>query len=112
MSARYSPRYAQGEAVRIAARGDERHHRVPAYAKGHTGTIVRVCDAHVQPEMAAYHEPGEPRRTVYRVSLDQRDLWPDYGGSESDTVEIEIFEHWLEPAKSQRTRPEPVTHAS
>jgi nitrile hydratase subunit beta len=30
----------------------------------------------------------------------QRNVRPDYGGGPEDTVDIEIFEHWLEPAKS------------
>jgi nitrile hydratase subunit beta len=100
-------RYSMGETVRVAHRDDERHHRVPAYVKGHAGTIVRICEPQVQPEMSAYHEPGEPRRTVYRVSLDQTDLWPDYDGPESDTVEIEIFEHWLEPVNDHKKSLEP-----
>ncbi len=93
--------YSHGQAVRIADRLDERHHRVPAYVKGHEGTIVRICEPQVQPELSAYHDPGEPKQTVYRISLDQRDLWSDYTGSPEDTLEIEIFEHWLEPARSQ-----------
>ncbi len=91
-------RFSRGETVQISSRMDERHHRVPAYVKGHQGTIVLVCQPQVQPELSAYHDPGEPQQTVYRVRLDQQDLWPDYGGSDGDSLEIEIFEHWLEPA--------------
>ena len=36
--------------------------------------------------------------TLYRVRLHQRDIWPDYDGGADDDLEIEIFEHWLEPA--------------
>ncbi len=93
-----SARFQTGDRVTIAARAAERHHRVPAYVKGHTGVIERVCLAQVQPERAAYHDPGEPRQTVYRVRVDQRDLWSDYAGALGDVLEIEIFEHWLETA--------------
>jgi len=31
------------------------------------------------------------------VRFRQRDVWPDYAGPEGDTVDIEIYEHWLEP---------------
>jgi nitrile hydratase subunit beta len=31
------------------------------------------------------------------VRLSQSSLWPDYEGRPSDVVELEIFEHWLEP---------------
>ena len=27
-----------------------------------------------------------------------RPPWPDYAGPPGDTLEIEIFEHWLDPA--------------
>lgn len=91
-----SAQFGAGDRVRIAARFDKRHHRVPAYVKGHAGTIERVCLAQPQPELAAYHKLDEPRETVYRVRLNQIDLWPDYRGADGDTLEIEIFEHWLE----------------
>jgi nitrile hydratase len=32
------------------------------------------------------------------VRFAQREVWPDYGGPATDTVDIEIYEHWLEPA--------------
>jgi hypothetical protein len=32
------------------------------------------------------------------VRFPQREVWPDYQGSERDTVDVEIFQHWLEPA--------------
>jgi nitrile hydratase len=32
------------------------------------------------------------------VHLRQTELWPDYAEDPADTLEIEIFEHWLEPA--------------
>jgi len=38
-------------------------------------------------------------RDAYRVQLHQADTWPDYRGPVTDNHELEIFEHWLEPAK-------------
>jgi hypothetical protein len=32
------------------------------------------------------------------VRFRQKDVWPDYRGQDSDVVEIEIFQHWLEKA--------------
>jgi len=32
------------------------------------------------------------------VRFRQKDVWPDYRGSEADVLEIEIFQHWLEEA--------------
>jgi nitrile hydratase len=28
----------------------------------------------------------------------QREVWLDYRGARDDTVDIEIYQHWLEPA--------------
>jgi len=38
-----------------------------------------------------------PLQPLYRVRFRQSDVWPDYGGQAADTVDIEIYEHWLEP---------------
>ena len=92
------PRFATGARVRISARSEGRHHRVPSYAKGRIGVIERVCGAYDQPELIAYRYSGEPLQTLYSVRLKQEDLWSDYEGACNDTLEIEIFEHWLEPA--------------
>lgn len=91
-------RFKVGDQVRISDRREARHHRVPAYVKGHLGTIERVCGAQGQPELLALGESGEPKQTVYRVHLDQTRLWQDYQGPGRDALEIEIFDHWLEPA--------------
>ena len=32
------------------------------------------------------------------VRFVQARVWPDYGGSPLDTVDVEIYQHWLEPA--------------
>lgn len=92
-------KFTTGQRVRISDRSEPRHHRVPAYVKGQTGVIERVCGAFGQPELLAYGESGEPFQTIYRVHLNQTDLWPDYAGSPNDTLEIEIFEHWLEAVR-------------
>jgi nitrile hydratase len=94
-----SARYGAGETVRIDARQTPAHHRVPSYAKGQVGVIERVCDAFGQPETLAEGEDGKPFKTLYRVRIAQGALWPDYAGPPQDKLEIEIFEHWLEPAQ-------------
>jgi hypothetical protein len=32
----------------------------------------------------------------YMVSFIQKDLWDNYAGQDTDMLEIEIFENWLE----------------
>jgi nitrile hydratase len=46
----------------------------------------------------AYGRNGLPALPLYRVRFAQRQVWPDYAGAPGDTVDIEIYEHWLEPA--------------
>lgn len=93
-----APKFMAGQRVRIADRTPPVHHRVPSYAKGHVGVIERVCDMHGEPEKFIRGD-GKPARRLYRVSIPQSELWDSYSGTESDLLEIEIFEHWLEPAK-------------
>ena len=90
------PRFRPGQRVRIGDRTPQVHHRVPAYAKGRCGTVERVCGKHGQPEKFIRGN-GEPMTRLYRVRLLQRELWPDYQGSDLDKLDLEVFEHWLEP---------------
>ncbi len=92
-----APRFVVGQRVRIADRTPPVHHRVPAYAKGRTGTIERVCGEHGQPETYIRGD-GQPVTRLYRVRIPQTDLWEGYSGTPADKVDIEIFEHWLEDA--------------
>ncbi|MEM7500927.1 MAG: SH3-like domain-containing protein [Pseudomonadota bacterium] len=90
-----APRFAVGQRVRIADRSPAEHHRVPRYAKGRVGVVERVCGAHGQPETYIRGD-GVPMTRLYRVRLSQQELWPGYQGAAHDTLDIEIFEHWLE----------------
>ena len=38
-----------------------------------------------------------PYKVLYRVNFKQLELWPDYDGAADDTLEIEIYEHWMAP---------------
>ncbi len=92
------PRFTTGQRVRIADRTPPIHHRVPAYAKGRSGIIERVCGMHGQPEKFIRGD-GAPKTRLYRVSISQADLWQTYSGPSGDRLDIEIFEHWLESAE-------------
>jgi nitrile hydratase subunit beta len=35
------------------------------------------------------------------VRFRQREVWPDYAGRADDTIEIEIYQHWLEPEETR-----------
>jgi nitrile hydratase len=36
-----------------------------------------------------------PKKALYEVRFRQADLWPDYKGGASDTLDMDIYEHWL-----------------
>lgn len=93
----HGARFQMGDRVQIDARSLARHHRVPAYAKGRIGHIAKVCGVHDEPECIAFGKQQVLRR-LYRVRLQQTDLWHEYTGSAADTLDIEIFDHWLQPA--------------
>jgi hypothetical protein len=94
-------RFCKGDRVQIRDQQTLSHSRVPAYARGRTGVIERVLSEFVIPEDDAWGRlwQGGRREMLYRVQLHQAGTWPGYRGSESDTHELEIFEHWLEPAE-------------
>jgi hypothetical protein len=88
--------YGPGESVKVRYAQPSGHVRTPAYVRGHRGVVERVCGNYANPEELAYGRPGLPAKPLYRVRFLQADLWPDYQGEASDSVDVEIFEHWLE----------------
>jgi hypothetical protein len=74
------------------------HSRVPSYVRGKIGLIERVLKPFLIPEDDAFGRPNGRKRILYRVRFQTRVLWPDYRGAEIDEVQIEIYEHWLDPA--------------
>lgn len=93
-----SPRFKAGDTVRILDIGKPGHVRIPWYVRHQCGVIERYCGAYPNPEELAYARPGLPPVDLYRVRLKQSDLWPGYEGRPVDTLEIEVYDHWLEPA--------------
>jgi nitrile hydratase subunit beta len=91
------PKFIPGEPVAVRAVYPLGHVRTPYYIRGKRGVIERLCGAYRNPEELAYARPGLPRQPLYRVRFLQRDVWPEYRGRGDDTVDIEIYQHWLEP---------------
>jgi nitrile hydratase subunit beta len=90
-------RFAPGARVRVRRADPPGHVRTPWYCRGHAGVIERICGNFPNPEELAYNRDGLPAQPLYRVRFFCRELWHDYAGNASDAVEIEIFQHWLEP---------------
>jgi len=91
-------RFAAGEAVAVREAYPLGHVRTPFYARGKRGVVERICGFYPNPEERAYARSGLPKEPLYRVRFRQSDLWPDYAGAGGDTVDIEIYQHWLEAA--------------
>ncbi|TVQ56495.1 MAG: nitrile hydratase subunit beta [Rhodobacteraceae bacterium] len=89
-----APRFAPGAVVRVKRGAAPGHMRTPWYLRGRTGRVERVCGHFANPEELAYRRDGEPVLPLYRVRFALADLWGDGDG---DTIDAEIFEHWLEP---------------
>jgi nitrile hydratase len=92
MEAKFKP----GDAVRVRKAYPLGHIRTPFYIRGCSGVIERLCGSFGNPEELAQMRSGEPRQPLYRVRFMQKDVWPDYRGTDGDVVEVEIFQHWLE----------------
>ena len=101
MRSSYAPapghRYAVGDRVRVKSAFPPGHRRTPWYIRGKRGVIERICGAFPNPEELAYGFDGEPAKVLYRVRFAQKHVWPGYQGPDHDVIEMEIFEHWLEP---------------
>jgi nitrile hydratase len=91
------PRFRPGDPVRVRRADPPGHIRTPWYIRGQQGVIERYCGAYGNPEELAYNRANHPRQPLYRVRFRQREIWPDYHGAPQDNVEIEIYQHWLEP---------------
>lgn len=91
-------RFTPGARVRVRRAAPPGHLRTPWYVRGRSGVIERLCGAFANPEELAYNRPGLPKQPLYRVRFRQQELWADYQGPAHDTVEVEIYQHWLEPA--------------
>jgi nitrile hydratase len=100
--------FAIGDVVRIKRTNPPGHRRTPYYIRGKTGTIERICGAFPNPEELAYGFDGLPRRVLYRVRFDQPHVWEGYDGPAHDLIEMEIYEHWLEPVDGTAQGPAPT----
>src|SRR5215472_14707292 len=88
-------RFAPGMRVRVEQRDVSGHNRTPRYVRGKCGVVERICGAFGNPEELACGTLDGRRVPLYRVRFAQRDLWPGYAGAPGDTLDVELYEHWL-----------------
>ncbi len=90
--------FAPGARVRVRDLDRAGHVRTPHYCRDKEGLVERICGVFGNPESLAYGGDGRPEQPLYRVRFAQSELWPDYRGPAHDSVDIELYEHWLQSA--------------
>jgi nitrile hydratase len=95
-------RFSAGDPVTVRRAYPPGHIRTPFYVRGRTGVVERVLAEFPNPEELAYGRSGLPKVRLYRVRFRQVDLWPDYQGKPDDSVDVEIYQHWLDAASREQ----------
>ena len=89
-----SIRFSEGDLVRILDLPKRGHVRIPRYVRNRIGTVERWCGAFPIPK--SLPTLGQDcRLSIIWIRLNQTDLWADYKGSDTDTLDIEVYDHWL-----------------
>ncbi len=73
------------------------HVRAPYYIRGKLGEIEREIGLFGNPEQLAYGLKAE-EKTLYRVRFTMAELWGAEAEAPTDTVDVEVYAHWLEEA--------------
>ncbi|WP_306734336.1 SH3-like domain-containing protein [Marimonas arenosa] len=84
--------------VRVKTMMPPGHIRTPAYLRGKVGVIERPLGEFGNPELLAYGHQG-PKKPLYRVRFTMAEVWGPGAETPTDTLDAEIFEHWLEPVE-------------
>ncbi|WP_342075356.1 SH3-like domain-containing protein [Yoonia sp. SS1-5] len=84
--------------MRVRADMPPGHVRTPAYLRGKTGWVERVLGPFPNPEQLAYGHQGE-NLSLMRVRFTMGDIWGAAAENPQDTLDAEIYSHWLEPAE-------------
>ncbi len=90
--------YRSGDWVRVRVDSPTHHFRTPIYIQGKKGRVVALCGVFPNPESLAHGGSGLPQIPLYRVEFPQSEVWERYQGQAADTVLVDIYEHWLDPA--------------
>jgi len=88
------PRFEVRERVRARNIDPSGHTRLPRYARGKTGVIVRDHGVYLFPDSNA-HFQGEKRQHVYSVRFAATELWGEIA-SPRDSVHLDLWDDYLE----------------
>lgn len=85
------------ERVRVKSMFPPGHVRTPAYLRGKVGFVERTLGPFPNPEALAYGKEAE-LLALCRVRFTMADIWGEDCENPDDTLDAEIYAHWLEPA--------------
>jgi nitrile hydratase len=88
-------RFVPGQVVRVRRSRATGHIRTPFYLRGKTGVVERICGHFGNPEELAYNRTGG-QIALYRVRFTMAEVWGARAERPHDTLDAEIFDHWLE----------------
>ncbi|MBZ5579142.1 MAG: nitrile hydratase subunit beta [Acidobacteriia bacterium] len=86
-------RFKVGQHVRARNINPEGHTRLPRYARGKQGTVVRHHGIFVFPDTNAHFE-GEQPQHLYSIRFTARELWGDHA-SPRDSVHLDMWDSYL-----------------
>ena len=90
--------FAPNDPVRVKTWNLPGHIRTPHYLRGKEGIIERALGPFKNPEQLAYGVAEAQTKMLVRVRYTMADVWGDTVENPSDTLDAEIYDHWLEPA--------------
>ena len=93
---RVRPSFTVNQRVRARNINPTGHTRLPRYARGKTGVIVRDHGVYLFPDSNA-HFQGEKRQHVYSVRFAARELW-GASASPRDSMHLDLWDDYLERA--------------
>ncbi len=91
-------RFAVGDHVLTRNLNPHGHTRLPRYARGKRGVIVKHHGAHVFPDTNA-HGLGENPQHLYTVRISAHELWDD-AAEPNQCVLIDLWESYLAPDRA------------
>jgi nitrile hydratase subunit beta len=95
------PKFARGDRVLTRHDAPVGHTRLPRYARGKPGVIVRVHGTFIFPDTNA-HGQGEQPHALYSVRFDGVVLWGESAEPHAP-VHIDLWERYLLPAAPARS---------
>ena len=88
------PLFKVGDRVRARNMNPTGHTRLPRYARGKAGVVIRDHGVYLFPDTNA-HSQGEKPQHVYSVRFTARELWGE-AASTRDSVHLDMWDDYLE----------------